>query len=207
MRVKQQIYVSVVASVDDTVEMVVGAVENSIEYADRIVVSLLGSSTGMANKSQEIRRAVSGWALVNDHPLPLSNHRARRLANRDLIEGTYDNKAVVYLDAVHRVSDPSIMRDAIELNSGNVIKAVRRFQWDSDNYREDGIFSPASIPVAGPYVDATWSDIHQTAPDWMWFNLGAIEGPFEIIDVSMAEPEYRWDVGEPKLRPIYGART
>lgn len=221
MREKKTIVVGITATVQDPVTLVADAVENAMPYADDICVALHGASSGIGKKSQQLRQAVNNWARVHEIPTTLSP-RGRGQANKFLdgvqgarmIRGTNTPAQVpsgrsltgVYLEAGQRIDDPAVVRDAVELNSGQILVAVRRFLWDDDHYREDGVFAPIPLPFAGPYgYNATWTEGYRTAPDWMWQSKKLwLQAPIEIIDVTFSQQDTKDEGKPPKLRPVYG---
>lgn len=94
--------------------------------------------------------------------------------------------AVVGLEATWIISDPHIVRDAVELNTGKSLFAKRYFMIDDENYRADGIYQPIALPVIYPYLEtAHFTSEANTAPIYAWTSPRRGEAPFSILDYQM----------------------
>lgn len=108
--------------------------------------------------------------------------RRRASANLLVFRGSQTSTCVA-LEPDWLISDPHIVRDAIELNSGATLFARRLMMISEDEYRIDGIYIP--IPVAVVYrmrAVGRYSSELNVAPDYAWTNQLRAEAPFEILD-------------------------
>lgn len=113
---------------------------------------------------------------------------------------------VLYLEAAQHVNEPDLVRSSIEFNPDMILAATRHFQWDDENYRVDGIYGPARMPVAAPIKrEAHWDHPLSTAPAWMWSSrVMWRDAPFTIVDRTYMNPANRINDGVPKLAPTRG---
>ena len=94
--------------------------------------------------------------------------------------------AIVSLEPHWFISDPHIVREAIELNPGKVLYANRYFMIQDDQYRADGVFAPIRVAPIFPYRSgAHFNDENDTAPAHVWTSSNWGEAPFSILDYQM----------------------
>ena len=83
------------------------------------------------------------------------------------------------------ISDPHIVRDAIELNPENTLMAKRYFMWTDTHYRKDGIYIPISLPIAYPFQrSVVFTSPVDIAPSYTWHSGFHADAPFSILDYT-----------------------
>lgn len=93
---------------------------------------------------------------------------------------------VVALEPTWFPSNPHIIREAIEYNSGKALYAKRYFMVDARGYRADGIYAPISVIPIFPYKASAWFNSEvDTAPNHAWTTALRGEAPFDILDMAM----------------------
>lgn len=202
-RHKRRIFVSIVA-LSDEVELAKGAVDNARRYADETYVVQMGRSDPTP-EFQELHATVGAVAISPDYASGRGQAYRWMWPSHRYINGP-DNVTMLFMEVGWRIPDTDSVRNAIEYHPENVLTAVRRFQWDDDHYRVDGLFRPGRLPIAARARQGlSWTSGLRTAPDWMWeATTEWVEAPFDVVDVTFMDETYRWGDDEPKLEPIPG---
>lgn len=195
------------ADSDQVLAAIVSAKNASI-FADVVYVAI--PRTGRIEDAAQRVAAVPNTKLVRVTHKSVLSPRYRETAysgmSADQIGVRSHDRVVLFLEAGQHVDEPEIVRPCVERNDGKVLTALRRFQWDDEHYRVDGIYVPARMPALGEYkVASHWDDPLSTAPAWMWSSRVLwVEAPFSIIDPVYMNPDNRIDDGAPKLVPTRG---
>ncbi len=205
-RVKKHIIVLVMAD-RDQVDAAIDSAKQASIYANVVYVAV--PRTGQIEEAARRVASVPNAKLVRvTHP-SVTSTRYRDMAyagmKADQI-GDVDRHVVMFLEAGQHVDEPEIVRDSIERNDGKILTALRKFQWDDENYRVDGIYMPARFPIMGELrISIYWDNALSTAPSWMWSSQSLwVEAPYNVIDPIYMNPENRIDDGAPKLEPTRG---
>lgn len=127
-----------------------------------------------------------GVATYGIHASAWSRQEAYSFVGRKAGVRTTRPVTIVGLQPTWLPSNPHVIREAIEYNSGKVLYASRYFMVDARGYRSDGIFAPIKVAPVWPYEpSAHFTNETDTAPAHAWTRPNRGEAPFEILDMAM----------------------
>jgi hypothetical protein len=128
----------------------------------------------------------SGTATYGIHKSSWNRREAFSMVERKAGIRSTRPCVIVSLESTWLPSDPHIIRDAVELNTGKVLYAPRYFMVDSRGYRADGIFAPIKVCPIFPFMPgAHFNSEMDTAPAYAWNYQYQGEAPFSILDMAM----------------------
>lgn len=204
-RVKKSIEVVIPVLADDSYELIHEAAANAYEYADHVFFCMAETRTPPGPLQASLMKRYGAHLLANGYPYDSPFFRGQ--LNRQIrTEGAgYEPRVIFYAEIGWRVSRTDLVRDAVEFHDSQILTAMRYFQWEKNQFRIDGEYRPARLPMFGSYLsDAHWTDPLQAAPSWMWSaRTRWVEAPFFINDTLFTYPGYKpRDPRTPTLTPI-----